>query len=115
MYFVHGLNGHAFDAFCSRQYDDDKGCMWARDLLPDDHQKHRIFGRYSTFGYDARINMQKEEEFDLTNIAREFLGEIEAQRRHVSGTRQSSCICLWGQRITVSFQSCSSVIVSEDW
>jgi hypothetical protein len=44
---LHGLNGHAFKTFRSK----DAGVMWLRDLLPKDFPHSRIM----IYGYNANV------------------------------------------------------------
>ncbi|KAB8616651.1 hypothetical protein FH972_025986 [Carpinus fangiana] len=52
VFFIHGLNGHAYNTFASSSVSSDD-FLWARDLLPKDMSQRSQHGRYLTFGYDA--------------------------------------------------------------
>ncbi|PVF93576.1 hypothetical protein CPB86DRAFT_836596 [Serendipita vermifera] len=64
---VTGLAGHAYGSWRSRE----SGRMWLQDFLPDDIPSIRIM----SFGYDSRIDANKETD-RMLDYARSFLSQL---------------------------------------
>ena len=93
--FVHGLSGHAYNTFNCKAPDHRHSKMWARDLLPqvldcretpggyckyNGIHKH---GRYSTFGYQAKVLDPDDVPVSIEDSARALLNDISLLRPKV--------------------------------
>lgn len=68
---IHGLNGHAYRSFTSKE----TGLMWLRDLLPNDLPNSRIM----TFGYNANV-LDNTATGTLADFRQSFLSSLSAMR-----------------------------------
>ena len=81
--FVHGFGGHAFKTFNQRKDADEAGCMWCRDLLPNELRQSGFFGRYSTFGYESKWTRGSEDKREIIELAEELLNGLNNIRPNV--------------------------------
>ena len=93
--FVHGLSGHAYKTFNCKAPDHRYSTMWARDLLPqlldceetpNDHCNYDGIhkrGRYSTFGYEAKVLDPDAISGSIEDSARDLLDAISLHRPRV--------------------------------
>lgn len=80
VYFVHGINGHAYSTFASRATDPRHSCLWPKDILPEALERAGYFGRYLTFGYDADVRRGKYSPSELQETAEQLLNNMESSR-----------------------------------
>ena len=104
--FVHGLSGHAYNSFNRKVRDHHHSKMWARDLLPpvldckeipDGNCKYNgahKYGRYSTFGYQAKVLDPDNVPVSVVDSARALLNAISRLRPKVKGQNRWSCVIM---------------------
>ena len=100
--FVHGLTGHAYKTFNRKVRNHRHSKMWARDLLPpvldckeipDGNCKYNgihKYGRYSTFGYQAKVLDPDNVPVSIEDSARALLNAISWLRPKVKEQDQYS-------------------------